>query len=93
MKALRDIKIDEPDYMILTNYLDLIDDINKKIKEIEIQIDKRVAPDKDMKLLKVAVVHSEYFRYYYSKAKAKKKTNSAVVAASKKNCLKLPMLS
>jgi transposase len=38
--------------MILTNYLGLIDDINKKIKEIEAQIDKRLILDKDIELLK-----------------------------------------
>ncbi len=45
-------KIPEPDYMILINYLDLIDDINKKIKDIEAQIDKRLVIDKDIELLK-----------------------------------------
>ena len=32
----------------------------------------------------VAIVHSEYFRYYYSKAKAKKGTNSAIVAIARR---------
>ena len=54
MAALRDIKICQLDYMILTSYIDLIDDINKKIKDIEDEIDKRVAPDKDMELLKTS---------------------------------------
>ncbi|NQT67340.1 MAG: transposase [Actinobacteria bacterium] len=52
MLVLRDIKIPEPDYMIITNYLDLIDEINKKIKEIEAEIDKRVVCDKDGSYLK-----------------------------------------
>ena len=152
MLVLRDTKIPEPDYMIITNYLDLIDELNKKIKEIEAEIDKRVVLDKDIELLKtipgvgrfisfllkseidsidrfsskekftsyagltpsvhqsgsrsytgkitkqgnkfirwalteadqVAIVHSEYFRYYYSKAKAKKGTNSAIVAVARR---------
>ena len=31
-----------------------------------------------------AIVHSSYFRYYYSKAKAKKGTNSAIVAVARR---------
>jgi len=49
---LKCTKIPEPDYMILTNYLGLIDDINKKIKELETEIDKRLVLDKDIELLK-----------------------------------------
>ena len=49
---LANTKIASPDYMILTNYLDLIADINKKIALIEKEIDKRVAPDKDIEILK-----------------------------------------
>jgi transposase len=49
---LSSIKIPNPDYMILTNYLDLIADINKKIVGIEKEIDKRITPDKDIVLLK-----------------------------------------
>ena len=45
-------KIASPDYMILTNYLDLVADINKKIAIVEEEIDKRIAPDKDIELLK-----------------------------------------
>jgi len=45
-------KIPCPDYMILTNYLDLISDINKKIADIEKEINKRVTPDKDIEILK-----------------------------------------
>ena len=49
---LKDTEIPQPDYMILTNYLDLINDINKKIADIEAEIDERIAPDKDIELLK-----------------------------------------
>jgi len=49
---LANTKIASPDCMILKNYLDLIADINKKIADIEEEIDKRVAPDKDIELLK-----------------------------------------
>ncbi len=45
MAILREIKIGQPDYMILTNYLDLIDELNEKIKDIEVEIDKRVVSD------------------------------------------------
>jgi transposase len=45
-------KIASPDYMILKNYLDLIADINKKIAIVEEEIDKRIAPDKDIELFK-----------------------------------------
>jgi transposase len=49
---LKCTKIPEPDYIIITNYLGLIDDINKKIKELETEIDKRLVLDKDIELLK-----------------------------------------
>ena len=49
---LSNTKIASPDYMILTNYLDLIADINKKIAIIEKEINKRVTPDKDIEILK-----------------------------------------
>lgn len=49
---LKCTKIPEPDYMILTNYLGLIDDINKKIKELETEIDKRLVLDKNIELRK-----------------------------------------
>jgi transposase len=52
MAILREIKIGQPDYMILTNYLDLIDELNEKIKDIEVEIDKRVVSDSDIELLK-----------------------------------------
>jgi len=149
---LKNTKIPEPDYMILTNYLGLIDDINKKIKEIEAQIDKRLIIDKDIELLKtipgvgsftafilkseidsidrfiskekfasytgltpsihqsgnksytgkitkqgnkfirwalteaaqVAIRHSEYFRYYYSKTRAKQGANKATIAVARR---------
>ena len=49
---LKDTEIPQPDYMILKNYLDLINDINKKIADIEAEIDRRIAPDKDIEILK-----------------------------------------
>jgi transposase len=49
---LASTKIAGPDYMILTNYLGLIADINKKIKELEAEIDKRLVCDKEIELLK-----------------------------------------
>lgn len=52
IQILKDTKIPDPDYMILRNYLDLISDINIKIAEFEAEIDKRIAPDKDIELLK-----------------------------------------
>jgi len=52
MSILKNTQIPQPDYMILTNYLDLISDINEKIKDFEVEIDKRIAPDKDIELLK-----------------------------------------
>lgn len=152
MSILKDTKIPEPDYMILTGYLELISDINKKIKDIEAQIDKRIASDKDVELLKtipgvgnftafilkseiddiarfsskekftsycglvpsvhqsgprsytgkitkqgnkfirwalteaakVAIKHSEYFRYYYNKVRQKQGANSATIAVARR---------
>jgi transposase len=52
VSILRNTKIPEPDYMIITNYLDLISDINKKIAEFEAEIDRRIDPDKDIEILK-----------------------------------------
>jgi len=52
MSVLKETKIPQPDYMILIGYLDLISDINKKIAGLEAEIDKRIAPDKDIELLK-----------------------------------------
>jgi len=52
IKILRDTKICPTDYRILTGYLDLMDEINKKIKDIESQIDERSIVDKDIELLK-----------------------------------------
>ena len=52
IKILRDTKICPTDYRILIGYLDLMDEINKKIKEIESQIDERSIVDKDIELLK-----------------------------------------
>ena len=49
---LRNTIILVPDYMILINYLDLIDEINKKIKDLEAEIDKRLVFDKEIALLK-----------------------------------------
>ena len=52
IKMLESIEIPEPDFMILKNYLDLIDELNKKIKELEAEISKRAVIDKDIILLK-----------------------------------------
>jgi transposase len=52
IKILRDTKICPTDYSILTGYLDLMDEINKKIKDIESQIDKKSIEDSDIELLK-----------------------------------------
>ena len=52
IKILRDTKICPTDHKILTGYLDLMDEIDKKIKEIESQIDKKSLEDKDIELLK-----------------------------------------
>jgi len=52
MLIIRDTEIPEPDYMIIKNYLDLIDELNKKIKDVEAEIDKRVKSDSDIELLK-----------------------------------------
>ena len=49
---LRDTKICPIDHKILTGYLDLMDEINKKIKDTESQIDKRSIEDPDIELLK-----------------------------------------
>jgi len=49
---LRDTKIGPTDYRILTGYLDLIDEIGKKIKDLESQIDKRSLEDREIKLLR-----------------------------------------
>ena len=51
-RILRDTKINEVDYKILTGYLDLIDEIDKKIKDLEAQIDKKSLGDRDIALLK-----------------------------------------
>jgi transposase len=52
IKILQDTKICPTDHKILTGYLDLMDEIDKKIKEIESQIDKKSIEDKDIELLK-----------------------------------------
>jgi len=52
IKILRDTKICPTDHRILNGYLDLIDEIDKKIKDIESQIDKKSIEDKDIELLK-----------------------------------------
>ena len=49
---LRDTKIGPIDYKILTGYLDLIDEIGKKIKDLESQIDKRSLEDREIEILK-----------------------------------------
>ncbi|MBN2422916.1 IS110 family transposase [Candidatus Woesearchaeota archaeon] len=51
-QILRDTKISPIDYQILSGYLDLIDEINKKIKDLESKIDKRSLNDKEIELLK-----------------------------------------
>jgi transposase len=52
IKILRDTEICPTDHRILTGYLDLMDEIDKKIKDIESQIDKKSIEDKDIELLK-----------------------------------------
>ena len=52
IKILRDTKICPTDHRILSGYLDLIDEIDKKINDIESQIDKKSIEDKDIELLK-----------------------------------------
>jgi transposase len=152
VSILRNTKIPEPDHMIITNYLDLISDINKKIADFEAEIDRRIAPDKDIEILRsipgvgsftafilkseiddiarfsskekftsyagltpsvhqsgsksytgkitkqgnkfirwalteaahVAVNHSEYFRYYYNKIRAKQGESSATIAVARR---------
>jgi len=51
-KILQDTKICPIDQKIITGYLDLMDEINIKIKGIESQIDKRSIKDPDIELLK-----------------------------------------
>ena len=51
-QILRDTKINPIDYHILSGYLDLIDEVGKKIKDLESQIDKRSIEDKETLLLK-----------------------------------------
>jgi transposase len=47
----KDKKIPQPDYMLILGYFDLISDINKKMACLEAEIDKRMAPGKDIELL------------------------------------------
>ena len=152
MSILKNTQIPQPDYVILIGCLDLISDINEKIAELEAEIVKRIAPDKDIKLLKtipgignftafilkseidditrftskekfasyagltpsihqsgpksytgkitkqgnkfirwalteaaqVAIRHSEYFRYYYNKVRAKQDANKATIAVARR---------
>jgi len=49
---LKETKINPTDYRILSGYLELIDEIGKKIKDLEKQIDKKSLEDSDIKLLK-----------------------------------------
>ncbi|MBC7334366.1 MAG: IS110 family transposase [Actinobacteria bacterium] len=149
---LRSTKIPEPDYMILKNYLDLISDINKKIKAIEAEINERLTIDKDIELLRtipgignftafilkseidsinrfsskekftsyaglvpsihqsgaksytgkitkqgnkfirwalteaaqVAIKHSSYFRYYYTRVRERQGANKATIAVARR---------
>ena len=52
IKILRDTTICPTDHRILIGYLDLMDEIDKKIKDTESQIDKKSIEDKDIELLK-----------------------------------------
>lgn len=52
IKILRDTTICPTDHKILIGYLDLMNEIDKKIKDIESQIDKRSIKDRDIELLK-----------------------------------------
>jgi transposase len=151
-KMLKCIKIPSPDYIILKSYLDLIDEIGKKIKELEVEIAKKSLNDRDINLLKsipgignftaflikseiddisrfssreklcsytglvpsthqsgakcyqgritkqgnkflrwalteaaqISIRHSPYFRYQYSKIRAKRNHNSAIIAVVRK---------
>ncbi len=51
-KILRDTTIRPIDHKIINGYLDLTDEVNKKIKDTETQIDKRSIKDRDIELLK-----------------------------------------
>jgi transposase len=51
-KILRDTKICPIDHKIITGYLDLMDEVNKKVKDLESQINKRSLKDRDIDLLK-----------------------------------------
>ena len=52
IKMLKCIKIPSPDCIILAGYLDLIDEINKKIKELDSEISKKSLCNKEIDLLK-----------------------------------------
>lgn len=52
IKIMQNTKIDEVDYKILIDQLDLISYINEKIKNIEAEIGKKALMDDDIKLLK-----------------------------------------
>lgn len=51
-QILKDTKINPVDHRIITGYLELIDDINRKTKELEVQINKRSLEDSDIDFLK-----------------------------------------
>ena len=51
-RILRDTKINPTDYKILSGYLDLIEEISKKIKDLESQIDKRSLEDREIEILR-----------------------------------------
>jgi transposase len=51
-KMLKNIKIPSPDNIILKSYLTLINEIGKKIKELESEIAKKSLNDRDIDLLK-----------------------------------------
>ena len=61
VKIMKTTKIDEIDYKILMDQLDLISYINEKIKNIEDEISKRALLDDDIKLLKTI---PGIFRFY-----------------------------
>ncbi|MHB9128624.1 MAG: IS110 family RNA-guided transposase [Candidatus Humimicrobiaceae bacterium] len=52
INMLKCVKIPSPDRIILAGYLDLIDEIGKKIKELDSEIAKKSLCDRDIDLLK-----------------------------------------
>ncbi len=62
-QILKDTKIPATDYKILTGYLELIDNINKKIKAIKDEIGKRSFQDRDIKLLKTILGIGDFLAF------------------------------